>query len=105
MSSEFLTNVVSKLNSGSVSSNDASLGADKKASTGRFLVPLTPLATMHINENGGVREAHSARNLNCDLSYAAGLRFFGFVFAFVFLSRFATNSSATAFCSFSVSTR
>ena len=39
------------------------------------------------------------------LTYAAVVRDFGFALAFVFLSRFAANSLATAFWSFSVSTR
>jgi hypothetical protein len=39
------------------------------------------------------------------LTYAAVLRVFGFTLALFFLSRLAASSAATAFCSFSVSTR
>jgi hypothetical protein len=50
---------------------------------------------------------HSARKckLIYRLTYAEVLQFFGFALALVFLSRFATSSSATDFWSFSVSTR
>ena len=44
-------------------------------------------------------------NLIFRLTYAAVLRFFGFALAFVFICSFAASSSATAFWSFSASTR
>src|SRR5258708_2690357 len=77
----------------------------KETSNGTVSKPLTRAGgDFNSNEIGGVQTRTPPEVLQL-FSYAAVLRFFGFAPAFLFLSRFAASSSATAFCSFSASTR